>query len=355
MPFVVLLLIVTVSYVVSLSNKTKLRHLVSSSKSVSKLAKLSGLSKVDEVAETNVVATLADRANLPIALYASNSAKSAEIQAKMTQKSDSLIDKPLIVSLGDAAQSVKTHVVKPGETLDSIASSYSVSVQTIKWANNLTTNTVASGKTLKILPVDGVYYKVKAGDSFDKIVKRYGSNQGHIVAINNLELSGLKPGAMIVIPGGNLPENERPGYVAPRPSVHTGSVALIYRPANGAGVKYYPWGWCTWYAAYRFPQLNGGKQIGNWGNASTWDNAAAGTAGYTVTRRPVPGAIFQADGPPQSWDWRGHVGIVEAVEYRPDGSIASVKVSDMNGSAGWGRVGYATWTAAKAAGYKYIK
>ena len=351
LPFVILFVAILASYLNYHNDISDPKNVVMSTASTPISNGFSSLSKVDELSESNVVATLAERANLPIALYASNSAKSIEIQSQMIQKSEPVINKPAIVSMGGAGQSVKTHIVKEGETVTSIASQYGISSQTIRWANNLINDTVEVGKELKILPVDGVYYKVKAGDTYEKIVSRYGSNQGYIIAINSLEISGLVPDKMIVLPDGNLPETERPGYVAPRPRItNSYNTGTYFRPASGSGVRYYPWGWCTWFAAYRFPQLNGGKQVGNWGNANTWDNSAAGTYGYSVSSVPAAGAIFQTD-----VGWAGHVGIVESVNYNQNGSIASINVSDMNGIAGWGRVGYATWDYSKYSRYKYIK
>jgi surface antigen len=65
------------------------------------------------------------------------------------------------------------------------------------------------------------------------------------------------------------------------------------------------------------------------GNANTWDDRSR-AAGITVSSKPIPGAIFQTDA-----GYYGHVGIVESVNA--DGTI---NISDMNGIAGWNRVGF---------------
>jgi surface antigen len=74
----------------------------------------------------------------------------------------------------------------------------------------------------------------------------------------------------------------------------------------------------------------------NWGNANTWDNYAAITPGWVVSRTPVVGAVAQTDS-----GFGGHVAIVEAVSA--DGTM--IKYSDMNGIAGFGRVGYSDWVS----------
>jgi len=93
----------------------------------------------------------------------------------------------------------------------------------------------------------------------------------------------------------------------------------------------YPWGWCTWYAAAQ----SGAPS--NWGNANTWAYYAGLTPGWTYSSNPRVGAIAQT-----SRGWAGHVAIVEAVS--DDGTM--IKYSDMNGLAGWGRVGYSGWAPA---------
>jgi hypothetical protein len=63
---------------------------------------------------------------------------------------------------------------------------------------------------------------------------------------------------------------------------------------------------------------------------------------WTVSSRPpVPfrsGVVVQSD----AMSFLGHVGYLEAVS--DDGNM--IKYSDMNGIAGWGRVGYSGWVSA---------
>jgi surface antigen len=95
------------------------------------------------------------------------------------------------------------------------------------------------------------------------------------------------------------------------------------------GSNGYDFGYCTYYAAAR----SGAPS--NWGNANTWAYYAA-LSGWTVSSAPRVGAIAQT-----SRGYLGHVAIVEAVSA--DGS--QMKYSDMNGLAGWGRVGYSDWVS----------
>ena len=54
--------------------------------------------------------------------------------------------------------------------------------------------------TLTILPVDGVQHTVKAGNSVDSIVAKYGGNKADVVSYNDLELTGsLTEGRNIIV------------------------------------------------------------------------------------------------------------------------------------------------------------
>ena len=93
------------------------------------------------------------------------------------------------------------------------------------------------------------------------------------------------------------------------------------------GYNGYDYGYCTWYAAGRVPVPS------NWGNANTWDNLAR-VSGWNVSGTPRVGAVAQTNR-----GYYGHVAVVEAVS--PDGTM--IKYSDMNGLAGFNRVGYSGW------------
>jgi murein DD-endopeptidase MepM/ murein hydrolase activator NlpD len=99
---------------------------------------------------------------------------------------------------------IETYIVSSGDTLSTIASSYGISLNTLLWANNLTTRSlVKPGQTLTILPVSGVAHTVKKGDTLAQISKKYGVDQGKILSYNKLAGdSTLSVGQQVLIPGG---------------------------------------------------------------------------------------------------------------------------------------------------------
>lgn len=52
-----------------------------------------------------------------------------------------------------------------------MSSQFKVSDQTIKWANNLTSDALEDGRDLIIPPVDGVVYVAKDGDTAGSVRK----------------------------------------------------------------------------------------------------------------------------------------------------------------------------------------
>jgi surface antigen len=304
---------------------------------------------IDDIVANDVAAGITERANLPIAPNIANMSQSLSAKSELAQTDETVIAKPQIIQPTSTNRAVTYYVTKTGDTVQAIATQYNISPDTIKWANNLTSDALAPDQKLTILPVAGVQYTVKAGDTVDSIASKYSVGKERIISYNDLEISGVKEGQNLIIPGGVVPENERPGYVAPRTTrvsgggVDMGGSRLNTRMRATAGNRYAP-GNCTWYAYERRMQL--GRPVGSfWGNANTWASSAA-AAGYTVNRTPEAGAVLV-----DRAGFYGHVGVVESVA--PNGDIV---ITEMNNYAygGFNIVSSRTISAGQAAGYLYI-
>ena len=76
------------------------------------------------------------------------------------------------------------HIVGNGETLSSIAERYGLNLDTVLWANNLTTTSkIKAGQKLTILPIDGVRHKVTRGETIYSIGKKYGLDGSQVQMI----------------------------------------------------------------------------------------------------------------------------------------------------------------------------
>jgi murein DD-endopeptidase MepM/ murein hydrolase activator NlpD len=96
---------------------------------------------------------------------------------------------------------ISIHTVQKGETLSGIAEEYGISINTIRWANELSPRaTIKEGQKLTILPVTGIEYKVGKGDSLISIAKQYGSDVEEIKEVNDLENEKIKIGQVLIVP-----------------------------------------------------------------------------------------------------------------------------------------------------------
>lgn len=106
----------------------------------------------------------------------------------------------------DRGKETVKHEVQPGETLSVIAYRYDLSMETILWANASlgSGNYLKVGQELTIPPADGLSIKVKKGDTWEALVKKYKTEvaQDVVVAWNE---SGLLEGADVFILGGRKP------------------------------------------------------------------------------------------------------------------------------------------------------
>lgn len=307
---------------------------------------------VDEIMATDVAANLAEQTNMSIANNVANMSVSLAAKSELAQTSETAISKPQIIQPTAASREISSYVTKAGDTVQSIATAHNLTPDTIRWANNLSADSVDAGKTLVVPPVDGVVYTLKAGDTPDSVASAYKADKNRIVSFNDLE-NGVVAGKRIVVPGGVLPEDQRPGYQAPvsgslgtTPS--SSAVGTGYRVNSGiagasAGNRY-AWGNCTWYAYERRLQM--GRPVGSfWGNANTWAIYAR-SAGFPVNKTPARGAVLV-----DTAGYFGHVAVVEDVLANGD-----VVLSEMNNYAygGFGIVNKRTISAGQAAAYQYI-
>jgi len=204
-----------------------------------------------------------------------------------------------------------------------------LTVVQIRWSNNMKNETIAVGQKLFLPSVPGILYTVKNDDTLEGIAERYKSSAGQIKTVNDLEISGLVAGQTIILPGGVLPEKERPEYVppAPRPTYtfNLSDSGVRHDIREIGSYNYWRYtvtptvdlsesrttpGQCTWFAWWwrrtYMPENYWLPSREIIGNARDWANRL--NSRYVVNKYPAYGAVIQT----RVTNW-GHVGVVTAI------------------------------------------
>ncbi|WP_169801177.1 LysM peptidoglycan-binding domain-containing protein, partial [Halalkalibacter krulwichiae] len=122
-------------------------------------------------------------------------------------------------STSQPAQKTDTYTVKLGDSLSVIARQYGTTTEAIRKANHLSSDLIRAGQvlaipsdsgnqepTFKIQPTDQVY-TVVAGDHLSLIASRFDTTVEAIRQANHLTSNTLQIGQRLVIPGANLSPN----------------------------------------------------------------------------------------------------------------------------------------------------
>jgi len=127
---------------------------------------------------------------------------------------------PLGTFLEDTHDQIFVYTVQPGDSPGSIAKRFGVSLNTILWANDLRNpNFIKAGDDLIILPVSGVKYEVKQGDTLESIAKRFrpkdesdvASVVADIVRFNGFAVNQiLEIGSVLIVPDGEIVTSASP-------------------------------------------------------------------------------------------------------------------------------------------------
>jgi murein DD-endopeptidase MepM/ murein hydrolase activator NlpD len=123
-----------------------------------------------------------------------------------------------------------TYSIQSGDTLSTIAQKFNVSIDTIKWANDIKDDSLTIGDTLKIPPVTGIVVKVQEGDTIYSIAKKYRTDAQKILNFPfndfaDLNTFALSVGQTLIVPDGVMPDSA--------PAVYPLSIAAAVVQARG--------------------------------------------------------------------------------------------------------------------------
>jgi len=106
-------------------------------------------------------------------------------------------------STGGMPTTSNTYTVKAGDSLWNIANRYNTTVSALRALNGLTSDSLSIGQTLLIptsTPTTGNTYIVKSGDSLWSIANRYNTTVNTLKSLNNLTSNSLQIGQTLRLP-----------------------------------------------------------------------------------------------------------------------------------------------------------
>jgi murein DD-endopeptidase MepM/ murein hydrolase activator NlpD len=109
---------------------------------------------------------------------------------------------------------VVTYIVQSGDTVSSIANKFDVSIDTIRWQNDLSSiNSIKPGDKIEVPPVTGMVHQVKRGETIYSIAKRYDVDSQQIVnwpfnTYADDEDFSLAVGQNLIVPDGVKPQEQ---------------------------------------------------------------------------------------------------------------------------------------------------
>jgi len=148
---------------------------------------------------------------------------------------------------------IENYTVENGDTLSTIAQKKGISTETIRWANSIAGDDIKPGQKLKILPLSGVSYIVKEGDTLESVAKKYSAEEQAILDFPFNDVPDdfkLKVGQLLIVPDGSPPEvklpkaKPQPQYLAQGPSSPAFEApfgAQFVWPAGGSITQYFAW------------------------------------------------------------------------------------------------------------------
>jgi LysM repeat protein len=99
-----------------------------------------------------------------------------------------------------------TYSVRPGDTLNRVATDFGVASEIIMRTSGLADpNLLLPGQVLTIPRESGWLYRVQPGETLDSVALRFGISTSDLVAANTLTSPILRPGDLLFIPNRALP------------------------------------------------------------------------------------------------------------------------------------------------------
>lgn len=184
----------------TVDNIKKLNNLSGNNLSVGQVLKLSYDAENEDIKKSNIYTVKKGDSLWLIANKYGTTVD--ELKNANNLKSNTLsIGQTLIIPEKKESTSKISYVVKKGDSLWLIANKYDTTVEKIKSTNNLKSNTLSIGQVL-VIPSSSEFitYTVKKGDSLWLIANKYNTTVDNIKKLNNLSSNNLQINQKLILP-----------------------------------------------------------------------------------------------------------------------------------------------------------
>lgn len=184
----------------TVDNIKKLNNLSSNNLSIGQVLKLSCDAEKEDIKESNIYTVKKGDSLWLIANKYGTTVD--ELKNANDLKSNTLsIGQTLIIPEKKENTNKISYVVKKGDSLWLIANKYDTTVEKIKSTNNLKSNTLSIGQVL-VIPSSSEFitYTVKKGDNLWLIANKYNTTVDNIKKLNNLSSNNLQINQKLILP-----------------------------------------------------------------------------------------------------------------------------------------------------------
>ncbi len=140
---------------------------------------------------------------------------------------------------------ISLYTVREGDTISGIAAMYDVTPNTIRTANDIGQNeSIKPGQVIVVLPVTGLRYTTKKGDTLASIAKAAGADASEIALFNGLSTTQALAVNMTIIipdedasfgPGHNIASNGSTKTIAKTNTTKSGKSSKTVKKVGGSG------------------------------------------------------------------------------------------------------------------------
>jgi murein DD-endopeptidase MepM/ murein hydrolase activator NlpD len=192
--------------------------------------------------------------------------------------------------VADGSDLIQRYKVKSGDTLVTIARQFNVSMMTLWWANKLKAkDDLHIGQVLRIPPVSGLVVVVAETDTLDTLATKYSVSAARIIELNGLDDPTLVVGQTLVLPGAKgapIPTPKPTPKPVAKPRATSGGGGKVTRPSSGGGPTNYNGG------SFRWPVVGGGNYVSQYAHAGHMAVDIAGDYGSPIVAAAGGRVVF---------------------------------------------------------------